>query len=200
MYTKKYISRTFYNGSDSKETLSEAKSETSRDESYTGVPFIKTAFAKKLPFVFDPDYFIYVEDVDFAYYLRLIGKTLYRAPRAIVYHDRSLTTKQFFDSPFKSYLVERNTLQTYLKNLELHNLILWFPYFMAPRILKFVVCIITFKFSLASAALRAWYWNCIHLHHILIKRKIVQAQRVVSDKAIFARMGGERGVIKYFFS
>tara|TARA_B100001964_G_scaffold162684_1_gene178573 strand:- start:9211 stop:10308 length:1098 start_codon:yes stop_codon:yes gene_type:complete len=66
---------------------------------------------------FDESYFLFFEDVDLGWRLRLMGyKTLY-APKAIAYHRLHATVNDINDYK-KSFLYERNALITILKNYE----------------------------------------------------------------------------------
>jgi len=199
MYTRKYISRTFYQGADHFEDLTEEKSMKEELEAYTGVPFLRTSFARSLDYVFDPDYFLFVEDIDLAYRIRMLGHTFHRAPKAKLYHDCNATTKLFFANTQLNYLVERNTLQTFLKGVQAKNLFLWTPLFFFPRSLKLITYLFTFKISFIKSTLNAWVWNIHNIKKIYQKRKVIQSQRKVSDKVIFSAMGNERAVLKYMF-
>lgn len=200
MYTQKYISRTFYQGADHFEDLNEEKSMKEERETYTGVPFLKTSFARSLNYVFDPDYFLFVEDIDLAYRIRMLGHTFYRAPKAKLYHDCNATTKLFFANTQLNYLVERNTLQTFLKDVQTRNLFLWMPLFFVPRFLKLTTYLFTFQVPFIKSTLNAWWWNAHNLRKTYKKRKIIQSQRKVTDKVIFSAMGNERAVLRYMFN
>lgn len=66
------------------------------------------------PEVFDPAYFMYLEDVDLAWRLRLRGWRSVYAPRALVHHVASGTSGE--GSAFKNRLLARNKIWTILKN------------------------------------------------------------------------------------
>ncbi|HIH12072.1 TPA: glycosyltransferase [Candidatus Woesearchaeota archaeon] len=200
MYTRKYISRTFYQGADHYENLTEEKNLCATEEAYTGVPLLKTSFAKSLEYIFDPDYFLFVEDIDLAYRIRMLGHMFYRAPKARLYHQPSSTTNLFFTSTRLNYLVERNIIQTYLKDIETKNLILWSPFFCIPRFLKIMIYGVTFKWTLLKSTLSAWGWNITHFKRTFQKRRRVQQLRTVSDKKIFKSMGNEKKVLQYLFT
>lgn len=200
MYTKKYLSRSFYNGSDYKTNITEEQNLRSREETYTGVPCLKTSFARSLPYVFDPDYFLYVEDVDLAYRLRLMGYTMYRAPRAILYHKPGSTAKAVFSNPRLTFLIERNTFQTYFKNLAWYNVIFYFPYFAGLRFINLLRHVVKGNFTSAKSMIGAWWWNIVHLGNLVKKRKQVQVMRRRRDSTIFKSMMNEKEVLRYMLS
>jgi GT2 family glycosyltransferase len=196
-YTKKFISRSFYNGSNSSFHQSKQKNLNNKIEAYTGGIVLKRKFIETLPFVFDPNYFLYVEDIDLAYRIRLLGHEIYRVPKSILYHKAHETTKTVFNNSEMNYLIERNTIQTYLKNLETKNLFFYLPIFISLRMGKLLINLLSFKFNIMKSTFKAWNWNLKNIGLILKKRKVIQSNRKVSDKLIFKKMGSEMGVLKY---
>lgn len=197
LYTHKYVSRNFYNSSDYHSNFTDLDDISATEEAYTGVSFIKTKFAKSLIFVVDPDYFLYGDDVDLCYRIRLQGYTIYRSRKAILYHEGCATTTAVFKNAFLTYHNEKNLFQTYLKNLEIKNVITWFPYFAGFRLLNIFKSVFTFDIKNILALVRAWSWNVSNLRKTLKKRKHIQSTRKVTDKQIFQKIGNELKVIKY---
>lgn len=63
--------------------------------------------------ILDPDLFMYCEDVDLNWRLRLLGYTIVYVPAAVVYHRLSATG----GGPLASYYVARNTLAVLAKDV-----------------------------------------------------------------------------------
>lgn len=63
--------------------------------------------------ILDPSFFMYCEDVDLSWRLRLRGYSIVYAPSAVAYHQLSATG----GGPLASYYVARNTLNVILKDL-----------------------------------------------------------------------------------
>jgi hypothetical protein len=63
--------------------------------------------------LFDERYFMYYEDLDLSWRLRLRGWKVVYAPEAVVEHEHAASSKEW--SPFFTYNVERNRLLTLLK-------------------------------------------------------------------------------------
>jgi GT2 family glycosyltransferase len=63
--------------------------------------------------ILDPGFFMYCEDVDLSWRLRLRGYSIIYAPAAVVYHHLSATG----GGPLASYYVARNTLNVIAKDL-----------------------------------------------------------------------------------
>ncbi len=152
-----------------------------------------------MPYVFDPNYFLYVEDVDLAYRMRLMGHTIYRARKAKMYHKPGSTAKEVFSSQRLTFLIERNTFQTYFKNLSWYNVLFFSPYFLGLRMVNLGRHIFRGNFGCAKAMIGAWWWNISHLALLLSKRRVIQRMRKVSDKMIFSEMMNERKVMGYIF-
>ncbi|MEM2939144.1 MAG: glycosyltransferase family 2 protein, partial [Candidatus Bathyarchaeia archaeon] len=68
---------------------------------------------------FDPDYFIYDDDTDFSFRVRLLGYNIFLVPSAVILHDGEPTR---FLSPKKLYHSVKNRMCTMLKNYEMKNL------------------------------------------------------------------------------
>ena len=192
IYTKKYISRSFCNGSETNPQYAHTT-----EEAYTGVPFCKVSFARSLPYVIDWDYFLYVDDIDLGFRVRSMGYTIHRAPKARLYHEGCATTKKVWGNPFLTYCVEKNIIQTYVKNLQAKNIVLWSPYLLFYSSLKLFRSILTLNLKNSAALTKAWLWNLGNLKKILRKRKDIQERRRVSDRRVFKKMGNEWGVLRY---
>ncbi len=63
--------------------------------------------------VLDRDFFMYCEDVDLSWRLRLLGYSIVYAPDAVVYHHLSATG----GGPLASYYVARNTIAVIVKDV-----------------------------------------------------------------------------------
>ena len=64
---------------------------------------------------FDEDYFLFFEETDFYLRFHLLGRRTLFLPAALVYHQRSLSTRRY--SPLKLYYGERNRVTTVFKLL-----------------------------------------------------------------------------------
>ncbi len=132
---------------------------------------------------FDTSFFMYFEDTDLSWRLRLSGYRIYYAPLAVVRHDfhgdsgatpgRALRRR---------YYSERNRIQTLIKNAEWQSLRR-----VLPRILKYDRGRMKayrrnarrgqqpeFHRELARILRRAWTWNLLRLPSLLARRRRVQ--------------------------
>ena len=125
---------------------------------------------------FDEDLFLYHEDHDLSWRIRLAGWSLKVAPQAIMYHHY-----KFNKGIRKYYSSEKNRLYLLLKNMEVKTLALIFP----------ALLIVEFS-QLFHAAIHKWFFLKARsyielltlLPRILTKRKNQKYLRKVSDKEI----------------
>ncbi|MBI2541605.1 glycosyltransferase family 2 protein [Candidatus Woesearchaeota archaeon] len=186
-----WVSRAFYNG----HIKGNGKNST-KEIPYLGVGMIRKDFVEKFGYLFDPDYFIYAEDLDLGLRIRLAGKKVLFEPNAVMYHMHAATTKKSGRS-FTTFLMERNLLTTFLKILSPENIILFAPYVLAMRLLAAIRDLVALDASSALARLRAMLWIVFNMDFILKKRKVVQKMRKADDKFIL-KVFSERYLFKPF--
>lgn len=132
---------------------------------------------------FDEDFFMYHEDHDLSWRIRLLGKRLLVNPEAVIYHKY-----QFGRNPEKFYYSEKNRLQLLFKNYSLKTLFLIFPALVVVELAE--TC-----FSMTNG----WFWKKIKSYFEIIsalprireKRKRVQRGRKVTDREIVRLFVGE---------
>lgn len=173
-----WISRAFYNG----HIMGTGKEKT-MEIPYMGVCLIRKDFVEMFGYLFDPDYFIYGEDVDLGLRIRLAGKKVLFEPKSIIYHMHS-ATMQKKSKAFSTYLMERNMLITFFKNLELKNIVLFLPYVKLMRFAAIIKDMLALRPDLAFARLKAMFWILLNFNKILRKRKETQKFRKADDKYI----------------
>lgn len=173
-----WVSRAFYNGH-----FAETMEEKAKEIPYLGVGIVRTSIAKKFGYIYDPDYFIYAEDLDLGLRLRLIGyKTVY-VPDAVIYHMHSVTMMK--ESRHKNtFLLEKNLLMTFFKILSLKNMIIFLPYVSALRLFAIAKDMLTLHVSSAFARFKAIAWLIFNANSIYKKRKETQKFRKADDSYI----------------
>lgn len=172
-----WASRAFYNGH------IRGNGNNVREIPYLGVGLIKKDFVEKFGYLFDPDYFIYAEDLDLGLRIRLAGKKVLFEQNAVMHHMHAATTKKSSKS-FTTFLMERNLLVTFLKILSPKNIVFFTPYVLAMRLLAILRDLITLNFSSALARLKALLWIAFNFNFILKKRKATQEMRKADDEFI----------------
>jgi GT2 family glycosyltransferase len=127
----------------------------------------------------DEALFLYQEDQDLGWRLRLAGYPNLVAPRSVVIHHYEFTRRQQ-----KYYYLERNRYWVLGKNLRLRNLLLLFPFLLAAEL-----------GLLALAAASGWLPQKLRadrdafrpsaLRRVRADRRRIAALRKVSDREIF---------------
>ncbi|HTD58559.1 MAG TPA: glycosyltransferase family 2 protein [Solirubrobacteraceae bacterium] len=120
-----------------------------------------------------PYFFMYVDDTDLAWRMRLSGRRVRYCPEAVVVHDY-----EFDKGPHKWFYLERNRAWALLSNLRLSTLM-----FLAPLLLATEAVVVWRAFSegwLREKA-RAWASLLKRLPQLLDWRRSVQKSRRVSD-------------------
>jgi len=156
-----------------------------------GAALIKSDIFKKVG-GFDGSFFIYVEDADLSWRLRLLGYRVGYAPDAKVAHYFSGSAESKAVDAAKLYYCHRNLLRTIVKNCgsslgwALRNYILF-------------SLLIGLGFSIleprkALSVMRAVFWNLLDLKDIYARRLEVQTSRVNDEDAevlakMYPRMG-----------
>jgi GT2 family glycosyltransferase len=136
---------------------------------------------------FDPDYFLYHEEADLCWRMRLGGCRIVFAPKSVVYHIGGASSKKV-----PSLIVfhqEKNRISTLFKNYNFHNMVRYLSALLILETLQMLFFIFIKKLVTAKAIFTAITWNLLNLKKTLIKRRYVQQKfRKVSDQAILRLM------------
>jgi GT2 family glycosyltransferase len=131
---------------------------------------------------FDEDYFIYYDEVDLCWRIRLLGYKVVTVPTARIYHLGSGTMG---GANFRSiYMSRKNHLAMLLKNYSFVNAI----FYSILLILIYVSAVVKESFRgrkvVSFAVLTALAWNFRNLRKTLRKRVYMQSIRKIPDKQI----------------
>lgn len=130
----------------------------------------------------DEEVFMYHDDLDLGWHLRLLGYKNYVAPGSVIYHKY-----QYSRNTKKYYFLEVSRLVCLKKYYRMKTLILLFP-----AMVLMEAC--TLLFSLMQGwfpdKLRSYVYILSNLPRLLRKRKAVQKQRVVTDRDILEHFKG----------
>ena len=133
---------------------------------------------------FDERMFMYADDLDWSWRVRLLGYDIVLDERVIVQHKwRGSALK--IDRMV--YFLERNEIRALMKNYRTATLIWIAPPLLAVKLAKACGLALVDR-PLLAAILSAWYWNLRMLPDTLAKRKGVQSARRVPDRAIIREM------------
>jgi len=135
---------------------------------------------------FDSKFFIYFEDTDLCWRVRLSGYRIVCVPKSIVFHAvRGTMRKSPLGSLFHGC---KNNLAMLTKNYELHNVVRYLP-------LDVVFVLVAVLFQTARgevdrgvAYLKAILWNIVNFKYVWSRRLEVQSHiRNLSDKALLSQ-------------
>ena len=143
--------------------------------------------------------FLYHEDVNLSWLLRLMGFHFCCVPESVVHHDYFLTMY-----PAKLHLLERNRWSMLLAYLRRPSLMLLSPALLMTEILMWCYCFVRGT-GFLQAKIESYRWILQHWPQIKTRRRIAESLRVVSDWKVlknlhwmyafgqFATLGRERG-------
>jgi GT2 family glycosyltransferase len=129
-----------------------------------------------------PYFFLYVDDTDLAWRVRLAGGRVRYCPEAIVVHDY-----EFDKGSGKWFYLERNRVWALLSNLQLQALVLLAPVLLATEAAVFARAA---REGWLREKLRAWGSVIAHATELLRWRRAVQGHRRVSDSRVLSLFAG----------
>lgn len=174
-----WLSRSFYSGVFKKDALGYETAEIP----YMGTGLVRNSVLRRLGYLFDDDYFIYGEDVDFGLRVRLLGYRIMYCPQSVVYHAGSVS-RSIHKQHYLTFLMERNLLTTFFKIMSGKSILIYLPYVILVRLAAIFRDILGLKFLNAAARLRAMSWILSNFNFVLKKRHETQKLRKVDDKEL----------------
>jgi GT2 family glycosyltransferase len=123
--------------------------------------------------LFDSSLFLYYEDVDLSWRLKLMGYRILPAHRSIVYHVGSATSKKT-PSSIIVFNLTRNHIVTWLKNSSRRSIIMYWP------VVVFIVLSVSLFNGLRggicnySSGIKSFYWIFLNLNYIIKERNKIQ--------------------------
>jgi len=124
----------------------------------------------------DGNFFLYCEDTDLGWRLRLMDYKIMFAPKAVIWHKY-----EFHRTKTKFYFEERNRLMMLFKNYSRRTLFLLLPGLI-------VVEMGIFLFSLFQRwphlKLKSWFWLITNYSKLAAGRRAVQSVRKIPDREI----------------
>ncbi len=150
--------------------------------SLTGVSFIYRKDLANPPF--DPEYFIYAEDMYLGWLLRMKGFMNKLSTKSIVNHFHNISKKDNMKvSRYFVYLGERNRLMNFFILYEFKNILK-----ISPLLLSGIVLLNLFEPRKSPYRLRSYLWILLNMWKIIIKRGHIQKQRIIQDSEIISIM------------
>jgi GT2 family glycosyltransferase len=129
-----------------------------------------------------PYFFMYVDDTDLAWRMRLSGRRVRYCPEAVVVHDY-----QFEKGPHKWFYLERNRVWALLSNLQPRTLALLGPVLLITEV---VVVIHAISEGWLTEKVRAWVSLLAQTPRLIRWRRSVQMRRSVPDYWVLRKFLG----------
>lgn len=135
--------------------------------------------------IFNPEFFMYHEDLDLGWRMNLAGYKILLAPKSIVYHKY-----EFSRSIKKYYYMERNRFWVLFQNYKWLTLILFLP---ALMVMNIGLLFSAWRGGWLREEFRAYkyYFNGRAWKNLLDNRKIIQSKRKVKDQEILKLFTGK---------
>ena len=127
---------------------------------------------------FDGSFFLYMEDTDLSFRVRLAGYTCLYVPESVVYHRYTLRF-----GPDKTYYQERNRYLMLLKGLRWPTLVIMMPALLLAEVVTWGYVLLGDRPHWRNK-LHAYDYVLRHWPAIMAERRLVQAQRRAADRDI----------------
>ncbi len=144
----------------------------------------------------DASFFAYMEEIDLAWRMHLLGYKVIYVPEASIFHLGSAGMER--KSSRHLYLNHRNNLVMVLKNYSAYSLLRVLPVRLVLEAATMVYALLRENPLRAKAILKAAVNVTREFKTILKERKKVQAMRVVDDGVIGEKMFGGSIAMEYF--
>ncbi len=131
---------------------------------------------------YDPDYFIYADDMDTGLRMMISGYEILYCPKSIIYHKY-----KFLKNPRNFYFLNRNRIYTYLKLYDKRTYVLLIPPYM---FYEFSLFIYALQNNFLMQLMKAYIYNLKNIQIIRRKRGDIQHFKVLSDKEIVSNLEG----------
>ena len=162
---------------------------------YGGAFFIKKKIFHKIG-CFDESYFLYSEDIDLSWRLHLLGYSVNKINLNYKHFSGGssnistnlLNNKSLNIDQFRRYEVEKNTIQTLIKNYSFISLMLFIPFYFLINLFECIFILFFYRKNLFFTHFKSYKWVYFNLANILKKRKKIQSLRKVSDIKILSKM------------
>ena len=149
---------------------------------------------------FDPEFFIYQEDVDICWRIRLSGNKIKIVENAICQNKGGGISDTFYDSDkfqikfdselvnvpiYKFYYSQKNRIRTMLKNYSIKNVCKRIPISIGMIFLRGIFMSVKNKNkSYVIAVFRGYFWNILNFNNTMKFRKEIQKNRKIDDDEI----------------
>ena len=166
------------------------------------VMFIRRSVLTDTNGLFDETYFMFYEDVDFCWRVRLMGYKIVVLHNSVVYHKRGGTVSGTLMKmePLYVFTNTRNRLTTLLKNYSTSNAIRFIPASVGMELLKGSFLVLSRKVAAGLSCYKGTLSFFSGLRGTMQRRAVVQGKRRINDKDIMTLMVSTKDASRYAFT
>lgn len=146
----------------------------------------------------DTDFFMYFEDIDWFWRLRLMGYRFDYSKNCIVWHAGHGSTGGYELSYNRFLWRNTNLPKMLIKNLSIFNLIWVLPFMYVMYFVEYGILLLVGRRDLARSYLVALGLLRSSLGTVLKDRRAIQRSRIVGDSVVFAEMYPGLGKLRSF--
>jgi GT2 family glycosyltransferase len=146
--------------------------------SVSGCAFLCSKKALEKVGLFDERLFMYFDEIDLCWRMRLAGYKCVYVPKAVIYHYIIGGSKATNEA--KVYLNMRNQIRSILKNCGVFTLL---PY-LGIASTKLITASVKHRYSQLISYFNAWLWNLSNLPNTIQERLKIQRTRKLSDRQL----------------
>lgn len=148
--------------------------------------------------IFDSNYFAYFEETDLCNRVWMVGFRIIYVPKSIIYHKVGATSSKL-DNDFIQYHSFKNRINSYIKNLELINLVR----ILLPHLILCIAISLLYllrkKIKIFLAINKAIFWNIKNISLTIEKRNFIQSRIRKLDDDKFLPIITKRVSINYYY-
>jgi GT2 family glycosyltransferase len=133
----------------------------------------------------DSNFFMYIEEIDWFWRLKLLGKKIGLAENLCVYHDGGTSSREM--RYFTFLCRNQNIPQMIIKNYAWYNLIWVLPLYVLQNIFEIIFFLVMGKGKIAWSYPEGWFFVVKNLPKIMRERAWVQKNRKVGDWEIMKK-------------
>ncbi|HEX6130753.1 MAG TPA: hypothetical protein VF044_03430, partial [Actinomycetota bacterium] len=123
-------------------------------------------------------------DLDLCWRVRIAGWRVLMTPLARVRHRGALEHERPPEERSRRYEEDRAAIATVVKNYSWWSLVKVLPVNLVLAVVRLAYLAVSRRFEEAYELLHAWWWNVAHLRGTLARRRLVQRERAVPDRAL----------------
>ncbi|MEM4383793.1 MAG: glycosyltransferase family 2 protein [Candidatus Caldarchaeum sp.] len=160
----------------------------------SGAAFVIDRFLFEQVDGFDDIYFLYADDFDLSWRVRLRGKQIRLAADSVFYHEGSFSFRKAKFHPTKYYYTVRNTIITMVKNYQLLNVAIYLPLAVILHCLASLY--LSFLFRQANY-IKAYFASLVF---IVTKLRIIYSKRLTVQRRFRRQNARDKEIMRYMAS